>query len=255
MAWNQDFGAGANPGSTYEQQSWRDSYNGGRAAGDWTGNHNARLDAERQAFQGATWSGSSTQPSALQFARSFVGSGVASFTSGTGNAGTGPGNSGVIKPAEVRKTSGGNLTFAGNGPGAYRPGFSPGLIDWRNPKQFSDAPEIDGIENKPLKRIGIGGAQEAPGAISDIGWARTAGGGYVVVPSSDVKERIEDDLFTQAQWSWRNIWGPSIGVVPQPQPDFLNPRNSHYDMSSGQWMEGVATEWWHRSPSIVGGGF
>lgn len=69
MAWNQDFGEGANPGTTHMQQSWRDSYNDGEAAGDWTGNTNARLEAERDAFQGATWSGSSTQYSALELAR------------------------------------------------------------------------------------------------------------------------------------------------------------------------------------------
>lgn len=54
----------------YERQSWRDSSNGGRAAGDWTGNINARLDYERAVYQGATWSGSSSQPSALQLAQS-----------------------------------------------------------------------------------------------------------------------------------------------------------------------------------------
>lgn len=234
MAWNQDFGEGANPGSGYEQQSWRDSYNGGQAAGDWTGNTNARLDSERDRFQGATWSGSSSQPSALELARSFVGSGQSGGTNGRGPTGTGAGHEAVVP----RKTSGGNLTFSGTGAGAYRPGFSPGVIDWRTPLQFTNAPEIDGIENKPLKRVGIGGAQEAPGAISDIGWSRTSNGGYIVVPSSDVKERIEDDFFTQSQWSWRNIWGPSIGVMPQPRPDFLDPRGSYFDFWSGEWREG-----------------
>lgn len=98
MAWNQDFGAGANPGSTYEQQSWRDNFNGGRAAGDWTGNNNQRLDNERAAFQGGTWSGSSTQPSALELAQSMLGSGPALghvSAGGGASSGVGPGN-GVI---------------------------------------------------------------------------------------------------------------------------------------------------------------
>ncbi|QCS37263.1 hypothetical protein [Tortoise microvirus 77] len=55
----------------YERQSWRDSYNGGRAAGDLTGNVNRQLDRERDAFQGATWSGSSTQPSAVELAQAY----------------------------------------------------------------------------------------------------------------------------------------------------------------------------------------
>lgn len=53
----------------YERQSWRDSYNNGRAAGDITGNVNARLDQERSDFQGATWSGSSSEYSAIELAQ------------------------------------------------------------------------------------------------------------------------------------------------------------------------------------------
>lgn len=53
----------------YERQSWRDSYNGGRAAGDFTGGVNARLDQERRDYGGATWSGSSSEYSALEHAR------------------------------------------------------------------------------------------------------------------------------------------------------------------------------------------
>jgi len=102
MAWNQDFGEGANPGSGYEQQSWRDSYNGGRAAGDWTGNHNERLDAEREAFQGATWTGSSTQYSALEVARlrgsapEVASTAVAQVMSGGANGG---GSAALASPA------------------------------------------------------------------------------------------------------------------------------------------------------------
>lgn len=53
----------------FERQSWRDSYNGGNAAGDLTGNTNARLSEERDSFQGATWSGSSSEYSALELAQ------------------------------------------------------------------------------------------------------------------------------------------------------------------------------------------
>nr|QJB21601.1 MAG: hypothetical protein [Microvirus sp.] len=86
----------------YERQSWRDSFNGGRAAGDLTGNVNRRLDAERAAFQGATWSGSSTQPSALELARSLgaTGPAIGHVSTGGGSAhSVGPGNGGVGNPA------------------------------------------------------------------------------------------------------------------------------------------------------------
>lgn len=119
MAWNQDFGEGANPGSSYEQQSWRDSFNGGKAAGDWTGNHNARLDAERAAF-GTTWSGSSTQPSALQLAQSFVGSGPAVGSvaaGGPANSGVGPGNPLIsTAPQVVTAGPGRRVVVFGGGP-------------------------------------------------------------------------------------------------------------------------------------------
>lgn len=50
----------------FERQSWRDNFNGGNAAGDFTGNVNARLERERSANYGATESGSSTQYSAAE---------------------------------------------------------------------------------------------------------------------------------------------------------------------------------------------
>lgn len=50
----------------FERQSWRDNFNGGKAAGDWTGNVNASLQSERDQNYGATVSGSSTQYSAAE---------------------------------------------------------------------------------------------------------------------------------------------------------------------------------------------
>lgn len=50
----------------FERQSWRDNFNGGHAAGDFTGNVNAQLQRERGENHGATISGSSTQYSAAE---------------------------------------------------------------------------------------------------------------------------------------------------------------------------------------------
>lgn len=156
MAWNQDFGEGANPGSTYEQQSWRDSYNGGNAAGDWTGNHNARLESERDRFQGATWSGSSSQPSALELARSFVGSGQSGGTNGRGATGTGAGNAAVRQVAPRS----GSLTFSGTGPGG-----AGAKVPWRTMSTPPDfVPPMDRLEHmlspskvagRPLPFLGV----------------------------------------------------------------------------------------------------
>lgn len=95
--------------SEYERQSWRDNFNGGRAAGDWSGGVNARLDSERDRYQGATEGGSSSQPSGLQLAQ-MIGAGVA-YINSSGVAyytGSGPGN------AAVSTGTGG----VGTGPGA-----------------------------------------------------------------------------------------------------------------------------------------
>lgn len=107
----------------FERQSWRDNFNGGAAAGDWTGNTNARLDAERDAF-GTTWSGSSSEPSALELARSFVGrdgargSGLGVVTSGGGSSGAGTGNRSVAVGAPQDAGSGaGRRVVVGGGDG------------------------------------------------------------------------------------------------------------------------------------------
>lgn len=50
----------------FERQSWRDNFNGGYAAGDFTGKVNAQLQRERSENHGATVSGSSTQYSAAE---------------------------------------------------------------------------------------------------------------------------------------------------------------------------------------------
>lgn len=42
------------------------------------------------------------------------------------------------------------------------------------------------------------------GAVADFGLVRTSGGGYAVVPSKDVKERIEDTTVPEAMWAFRN---------------------------------------------------
>jgi len=42
------------------------------------------------------------------------------------------------------------------------------------------------------------------GATTDFTYSRTSGGGLTIVPSADVKQRIEDTLLPELQWSYRN---------------------------------------------------
>lgn len=101
----------------YQRQSWRDNYNGGRAAGDVTGNVNARIDSEREAFGGHTISGSSSDTgAALWLAQQLSGGsavGAPSGTVGTAPVSSGPGNPVVTQGPVVPGRS-----PAGGGPGA-----------------------------------------------------------------------------------------------------------------------------------------
>lgn len=98
------------------------------------------------------------------------------------------------------------------------------------------------VVNMPLERIGVGGAQEAPGAISDVGWIRTATG-WTVTPSKDAKERIEDDLIQQLGWAMRNQIVPTFGLLNRPFPDFLGPA----DPNKWEFHE-LGQEWRPRAP-------
>jgi len=155
-------------GSTeYERQSWRDSYNGGRAAGDLTGNTNARIAAERDAF-GTTWSGSSSQPSALELAQNYD----FYFNNGIGNGGLPAGYAGSSQtagPGNARVgTSGASSGGVGSGAGAGAVVTGPlkvkindeatGLLlggDWWKSNPFwSDANEWENRYAEPGEWVG-----------------------------------------------------------------------------------------------------
>lgn len=62
-------------------------------------------------------------------------------------------------------------------------------------------------------------AQEA-GAINTYGFARSASGGLIPVPSSDMKQRMEDDFFQEAEWQIRNRLLPAVKGLPAPDPRY-----------------------------------
>lgn len=64
------------------------------------------------------------------------------------------------------------------------------------------------------------------GAVTDIGYARTATG-YAPVPSRDVKERIEDQFIPELAWALRNQLLPNIGVNLSPPP-FKAPKGKRW---------------------------
>lgn len=77
------------------------------------------------------------------------------------------------------------------------------------------------VQDTPMERIAgaFGALHQEPGAITDVGFART-NSGYTPVPSKDVKERIEDMVIPEIQWTIRNNILPSLFGAYQSPPKF-----------------------------------
>lgn len=183
--------------SDYERQSWRDSYNGGRAAGDITGNVNAQLERERDAFQGATWSGSSTQPSGIQLAqqiqyweRGYVppaSTGPAATVVGV-SATTGPGVAGALTSVTGSETKGPGASGVAAGPVAGVGGT--GAVGG-GPRRDGTGIQLPMDKASPLMPIYAGGRQLA----LDRGWSNAA----------DVEDRLGEGEFLSPTWFYN--WG------------------------------------------------
>lgn len=86
------------------------------------------------------------------------------------------------------------------------------------------------IKIKPSEQTATatGLPHQQAGEISDVGWARTKTG-YAPVPSTDVKERIEDQFIPEAMWSMRNQLLPNFGVNdPPPRSLLKNPSKNDW---------------------------
>lgn len=116
------------------------------------------------------------------------------------------------------------------------------------------------VKSQPLKRVGNGTPAEGFGAISDYGFANTTTG-YVVVPSEQMKERIEDDIFAEVTWHLRNRVLPDIMLAPQPTPDFLpigkDPGEFSYQFWTSSWVQNPPSRGTRPADSkyVTGGGF
>lgn len=104
-------------------------------------------------------------------------------------------------------------------------GLSPNLLNGQGDSAY--------VTEKPAERThsqpGVP-AQEA-GMINDYGFVRTPTG-IAVVPSTDAKQRIEDQLIPELQWSVRNQLIPAFKGQPPPDPKFYPPPAGYDDW---QW--------------------
>lgn len=96
------------------------------------------------------------------------------------------------------------------------------LIDGQGPTAL--------VDDSPLKRVisEPGALHSEPGAITDTGFARTAGGGYAPVMSFDVKQRLEEDVPGMLFWNVRNRLLPTLGTpwFHQQAPNITPPEGS-----------------------------
>lgn len=90
------------------------------------------------------------------------------------------------------------------------------LVDGQGNIPSASTPNL--VADKALERVAAdpGRPFSEPGALTDVGYVRTAGGGYAPVPSKDAKERIEDNVIQEVMWAIRNNLLPSLGVNEAP---------------------------------------
>lgn len=88
------------------------------------------------------------------------------------------------------------------------------------------------VQSKALERVvsDPNNPHSEPGAVTDVGWARTARGGWAPVPSTDVKTRIEDTAIPQIAWSLRNMVGPNLSAA-HASPPFKAPPGHRWEYS------------------------
>lgn len=74
------------------------------------------------------------------------------------------------------------------------------------------------IARQPMQQTATqpGAGWQEPGAIADVGYARTERG-LAPVPTADVKQRIEDMLVPQFMWALRNNLLPNLGIGSGPK--------------------------------------
>lgn len=91
-----------------------------------------------------------------------------------------------------------------------------------------DAPSARGlVRDNPMERVHPSPSNPSvePGAIADVGYARTPSG-YAPVMSEDAKERLEEDLVGTVLWNVRNRLHPTLGGNYQPPPEVELPEDA-----------------------------
>lgn len=111
---------------------------------------------------------------------------------------------------------------AQGGPGLPSNSGMPGLTGQGNWRPTGNS---NGYVNEiPLVRVHSqpGRPAQEVGSIPDYSYVKTSHG-YAIVPSRDVKERIEDTWVPEAMWNIRNLLKPAFKGLPPPDPNQYAP--------------------------------
>ena len=78
--------------------------------------------------------------------------------------------------------------------------------------------------------------QEA-GSITDVSFTRDNQGNLYPVPSRDAKERIEDQIVPEMQWTVRNVLGPIFSGEGKPSKSYLpkGKKDWEFNFFKGRW--------------------
>ena len=77
-----------------------------------------------------------------------------------------------------------------------------------DPQNDTNAVVVEPVRNSASAK---GSPHTEAGVINDIGYVKTPSGGYRVVPSTDVKPKMEEVLAPNIQWQFNNSIGPYFG--------------------------------------------
>lgn len=124
----------------------------------------------------------------------------------------------------------------------------PGDDSGISPDILGRAP-VPRVEITPV-RVGAnarGRAAQEAGSVTSFGFARTADGGLVAVPSRDMKDRIEDNIFLETEWAFRNQLMP---FVSSDKARAMAPTTKDYPLPRGfKWVYDRWKAAWYPKPS------
>lgn len=147
--------------------------------------------------------------------------------------------------AQIRK-----MNSAERGPGIPIEGYDDGS----NPFASGDVklkvklPKRVNVSPVELQAAEEGSPAKAAGVVTDFQYVRTADGGLAVVPSRDVKERIEDMIIPEMQWAYRNL--ARQGQFHKPDPKRFPPKPGYkweWNVWHGEWRQvKIVDSQWNR---------